>query len=354
MYSALAVGFVATFVATFAIAKLAVAKGYIDTPKGHKSHVATAAPIGGLAIFVVVLFGTLATQPSGEDLYFLAAIALLVGAGAVDEYFELGVLPRVIVEFFASFIMAFGAGIVLTHFGNLFGFGVVYLAFPVGLLFTAIAVFGTINAWNMIDGIDGLAATMALLSIGSFLVVTVGHESLPVAVYLIFGGLFAFLLFNFSNGSGLLPKVFLGDAGSKLIGFCLVWFMIRDTQGEGLDFKPATALFVMGLPIMDMTTTVLNRLQRRESPFSPDQSHLHHVLIARGLSRIQTYWFVVAIALSLHILGICLHWFQTEGFIQFGLYALFFVIYHLLVSSAKKGINFVTEATVGAKNANYS
>ena len=269
-------------------------------------------------------------------------------AGALDEHFELGVLPRILIEFFASFIMAFGAGIVLSHFGNLFGFGVVYLAFPVGLLFTAIAVFGTINAWNMIDGIDGLAATMAILSISSFLLVTVGHEDLPVAVYLIYGGLFAFLCFNFSNGNGVLPKVFLGDAGSKLIGFCLVWFMIRDTQGEGLDFKPATALFVMGLPIMDMTTTVLHRLQRRQSPFSPDRTHLHHVLMAEGVSRLHVYWIIVTIALSLHVVGVLLHFCQVAGYLQFAVYIVFFVIYHVVLSGRKKRMSEGDELTLGA------
>lgn len=333
---AISAGFIATFMVIFAVAKVALANGYVDTPGGHKSHDVTAAPIGGLAIFAVVLVGTMIAKPVSDDYYFLLAVAILVVAGAVDEWLELPVLFRVVIEFFASFIMAFGAGIVLTHFGNLLGYGTVYLAFPVGLLFTAIAVFGTINAWNMIDGIDGLAATMALLSLSSFLLVTVGHETLPIAVYLVYGGLFAFLCFNFASGSGLLPKVFLGDAGSKLIGFCLVWFMIRDTQGEGLDFKPATALFVMGLPIMDMTTTVLNRVARRQSPFAPDRTHLHHLLMACGLTRWQVYFTVVLLALLLHIIGLLLHFNQVAGYVQFAIYIGFFVIYHVVVTLAKR------------------
>ncbi len=327
--------FVATFIVLFLIAKIALRAGFVDVPRGHKSHSFAVPPVGGIALFLVIVAGSLLTQFTAEDIYFLVAIAVLVVVGVVDDQLDISVGSRVISEILASFIMAFGAGIALTHFGNLLGFGIIYLPWSIGLLFTVIAVFGTINAWNMIDGIDGLAGTMALLSVISFLAVTVDRESLPATVYLLLGGLVAFLFFNFSTGKWY-PKVFLGDAGSKLIGFSLVWFMIRDTQGEGLEFKPATALFVMGLPIMDMTSTVLSRVRRRKSPFSPDRTHIHHVMLALGLSKLKTLFAVVCLAIVLNALGILLHRFQVVGYIQFAIYSSFFVIYHVILSSQKK------------------
>lgn len=332
------IGFISSFLVLWALAVLCVKIGYTDKPSGHKTHSVPVPPIGGIAIFVVMLVGSIFAGLHAEDYYFFVALGLLAVIGAVDEKLQISVSVRIVIEVIASLLMAFGAGITLTHFGNLLGFGIIYLPWFVGLTFTIIAVFGTINAWNMIDGIDGLAASMALMSMISFLIVTIGHETLPVAVLLLFGGLVAFLFFNFSDGK-LLPKIFLGDAGSKLIGFSLVWYMIRDTQGAGLEFKPATALFVMGLPIMDMTSTVLSRVRKRKSPFSPDRSHFHHVLQALGLSVKSSYYTIVMIAACLHIVGIALHKLQTAAYIQFAIYFGIFVVYHLVLDSIRSRRN---------------
>lgn len=343
------VGFICSFFVLWVLAFVSVKIGYTDKPVGHKTHSSPVPPVGGLAIFIVMLLGSFVNGISTEDIYFLAALAILAGIGAVDEKIHVRISLRIVFEVIASLLMAFGAGIALTHFGNLLGFGIIYLPWFIGLLCTIVAVFGTINAWNMIDGIDGLAASMALMSMISFLIVTVGHETLPVAVFLLFGGLFAFLCFNFSNGRPL-PKIFLGDAGSKLIGFSLVWFMIRDTQGEGLEFKPATALFVMGLPIMDMTSTVLGRIRKRKSPFAADRSHLHHVFQAYGFDRKQTYYFIVLLAAALHGLGIALHKLQVVGYMQFVLYFSIFVIYHIVLEKSRsiKGLHHRTDDFQGA------
>lgn len=332
------IGFISSFCVLWLTAMLAVQIGYVDKPVGHKTHSFAVPPIGGVALYLVMLAGTVVAGFHEEDPYFLAALGLLAIVGAVDEYRHIAVRVRIVIEVMASLLMAFGAGIALTHFGNLLGFGTIYLPWFIGLACTIVAVFGTINAWNMIDGIDGLAASMAIMSMASFLVVTAGHETLPAAVFLLFGGLFAFLLFNFSSGKPL-PKIFLGDAGSKLIGFSLVWFMIRDTQGTGLEFKPATALYVMGLPIMDMTSTVLSRLRQRLSPFAPDRSHLHHVLQAMGYKRADAYLLIVAIAACMHIVGIILHLSQVAGYIQFAIYFGSFIVYHVYMDRVRRRLN---------------
>lgn len=341
------ISFISAFLAIYIMAPVALRFGFTDSPGGHKLHNRAVPPIGGLALYAVLAVCTLSMNAVSEDYYFLLATGLLVLVGAVDDKIGLRVRSRILTEICASLIMAYGAGITLTHFGNLLGFGIWYLPWWFGISCTVIAVFGTINAWNMVDGIDGLAATMAIFSLTTLLLITVDHEALPVSAAALLGGLLAFLVFNFSNGK-YLPKVFLGDAGSKLIGFSLVWFMIRDTQGEGLEFKPATALYVMGLPIMDMTSTVLSRIKRHKSPFSADRTHLHHVCMSLGLSRYQSYLAIITLALVLHAIGLVLHRFQVVGYIQFGLYGLLFGFYHIGLSRIKKALERSGQLSFGS------
>ena len=157
-------GFVFSFVALWALARISIRFGYTDNPIGHKTHTFPVAPVGGLSIFIVMFTGSLLSGISTEDIYFLGALVILAAVGAIDEKMHIPVGIRVVFEVIASLLMAFGAGIALTHFGNLLGFGIIYLPWFVGLACTVVAVFGTINAWNMIDGIDGLAGSIALLA----------------------------------------------------------------------------------------------------------------------------------------------------------------------------------------------
>ncbi len=281
-----------TFIFTALLIKflkpLAYRFGLIDEPGGRKQYDKATPLVGGVALFFTVTVTSLIWGKVGAELYyFLSAAALMVFTGAYDDRFGLGVRVRLLAEVIAACLMIFGAGVVLTDLGNLLGFGNIHMPMFIAVPFTIVAVFGTINCLNMIDGIDGLAAGLCLLSMCTFVILLGDTGSSLVPIISIIAGLGAFLAFNLQLYSGF-KKIFLGDAGSMLLGFTLVWLLIRSSQDypplRPAFTEPATALFVLGLPLMDMVATTARRAIKGRNPFKPDRTHVHHLLLDFGFS----------------------------------------------------------------------
>lgn len=158
--------------------------------------------------------------------------------------------------------------IMITHLGTAFGFEVSlgWFALP----FTIFAVVGFTNALNLIDGLDGLAATISLIILSTFFVV--GYEHDDFFIMLLSGsfmaGVLAFLLFNWHPAS-----IFMGDSGSLTLGFVISILAI-----QSLDYIPAVSiLFAAALPIMDTVIVMTRRKLRGRSMFSADRCHIHHL-----------------------------------------------------------------------------
>lgn len=311
--------------------------GLIDKPGGRKMHEKDTPMIGGLALFFVVAVASLTWGRLGEELYyFLVSAGLLVFTGAYDDRFGLGVRIRLVMEVIAASMMIFGAGVVLTDLGNLFGFGSIKMPMEVAVPFTIVATFGTINCLNMIDGLDGLASGLCLLSMCCFLVLIGNTGSSLVPIISIIAGLSAFMMFNLQMYPGL-KKVFLGDAGSMLLGFTLVWLLIRSSQDYTLRpafFEPATALFVLGLPLIDMVTTTVRRALRGKNPFRPDRSHAHHVLLHAGFSPRESLLMLLAIQFIINMVGVVLDLFDVVAWLQFLIFVGIFLLYFEAVQHA--------------------
>ena len=195
----------------------------VDKPNQRKHHSGEIPLIGGIAIWlgmlVCLVFLSDINLTTG---YFILASGILVLVGAVDDRYRLNIWLRIFVEVVAASIMIFCADLWVGNLGNLLALGEVHLPFWFAYLFTVIAVFGIINAINMIDGIDGLAATTSLGILVILQLLTENSPTLSKVGPFMTGGLLAFLAFNLSLYRRL-PKIFLGDAGSKLIGLTLVW-----------------------------------------------------------------------------------------------------------------------------------
>ena len=163
---------------------------------------------------------------------------------------------------------------------------------------------GLSNAYNMIDGIDGLAAaTIALpLLVLYALALQAGH---PMADFLLLMlvPLAVFLLFNLGPNNRLLPKIFLGDGGSVTLGFLVTASLVYFSQGEQALIQPVTALWLVTLPLMDMLATMLRRARRGRKLMEADRSHLHHTLMDMGLSPRQTLVVLVSYATVCALLG---------------------------------------------------
>jgi UDP-GlcNAc:undecaprenyl-phosphate GlcNAc-1-phosphate transferase len=243
----------------------------------RKTHHRATPLIGGIAIFIGVVACSLLYLPSDQSLlYGLLGAALLVVVGVLDDRLAISHHLRFPVQIAAALVLVLGTGAQLQTLGNLLGFGEILLG-PLAIPFTVFAIVGLINAFNMIDGIDGLAAGLALIALTAPLVVTPqGAGTMQPLLLSVIAATLPFLARNlqvFPRGR----KVFLGDAGSMLLGYIVAWALIDASQHQHA-IDPVTALWIAALPLVDTFSAIGRRLLRRQSPFAADHGHLHHTL----------------------------------------------------------------------------
>jgi UDP-GlcNAc:undecaprenyl-phosphate GlcNAc-1-phosphate transferase len=304
--------------------------GVVDEPGGRKQHHGTVPLVGGLGMFGGLVAAALVALAMGDfssqHAAFLAAAVLLVATGFADDRSELSARRRFMLQALAALIMVYGAGIRLDNFGDLFGFGDVTtgrFAAPI----TVFAVLGVINAMNMIDGVDGLAGGVALIALlafasfaaaGGFLGETL---LLPLACVII-----GFMMFNLRTPWRSRASVFMGDAGSVLLGFALAWHAVDLAQGRQA-MTPITAVWILAVPLMDTTALMIRRVMKGRSPFSADREHLHHILQRAGFTPEQTVWTVYALTLAGALVGVSGFWAGVPEHVMFYAFIALFGVY---------------------------
>ena len=337
-----ALGF--TLVMIVVLSKVAPRLGLMDTPSDRKRH-ATATPmVGGLAIMATLCIGALLWGESNgfliavrdqEALWVLLGCAIfLVLTGALDDRFHLGVFARVGSELLVALIVIETLNLRVSQLGDLLSTGNINLSDFFAYPFTIVAIFGIINAFNMLDGIDGLLATLVIATLVTFHLFT---ELPPGLVTLFIGSsLVAFLVSNLKL-TPFMPKTFLGDAGSRLLGFIVVCLLLGAASaqvGHSKIVQPATALFLVALPLFDMVFTTLRRILRKGSPFAADRGHIHHLMQDLGFSDRRALVLIVAMSISLNFLGLMLHRSIVAEYHQFAIFCGCFTLYCLLTSQA--------------------
>ena len=286
------------------LARLAPVLRLLDLPAGRKAHDRAVPLVGGLAIFLALLVAAtlLGIAPGGG--HFLLALSIVIAAGSWDDVAEISPRLKFAIQIVACAIMIWGAGIELRSVGDLLGWrpiGLSVLAIPL----TIFAIVGVVNAVNMMDGLDGLGGTVALVAFAWYAAVAAG-SGLPTqfATALIFCGAIAgFLVFNLRLPWQPRARVFLGDAGSLMIGFALGWFAIDLTQGAGRTFPPIAALWVLLLPLADCVSVMARRVRARGSPFVGDAHHIHHYLLRRGLGPGRVLAILVSLSTAFGAVG---------------------------------------------------
>ena len=337
-------GFFTTLIAIVALAPLARSVGLVDVPTERKQHQSAVPLIGGLAIFIAFLAGALlwgstdavAIQIKGQNALgvLLGCSAFLVVTGVLDDRFHLGVVMRITSEILVALTIIELLDLRLTWLGDLAGTGEIRMPPSISYVFTVVAMFGLMNAFNMLDGIDGLLASLVITTIAGFHLFTATKPGLMSLFTL--ASLSAFLISNLKL-SPVIPKSFLGDAGSKLLGFVVVCLLLGAASGQvgGQKLiKPATALYLVAVPLFDMVYTTLRRIIRKGSPFVADRSHIHHLFLDLGFSHRRTVVMIVTINLATTGLGLLLHRLSAPEYYQFGIFIGMFLLYCLLVSQA--------------------
>jgi UDP-GlcNAc:undecaprenyl-phosphate GlcNAc-1-phosphate transferase len=284
--------------------RIAHALGLVDHPGGRKDHAGTTPLVGGIAVFLALLPAVFATGLGAHAAALLVALAIMLVTGAADDIHDLKPLPKFAAQIAACLVMIYAGGVELRSMGNLAGWGVIGLS-VFALPMTVFAAVGVINAINMMDGMDGVAGSIALVAFGWYCAVAAlqGLDVLQAVALMFCSGLAGFLAFNLRFPWQPRARIFLGDAGSMVLGFALAWFAIALTQGPGRSFPPICALWVVLLPLADCVSLMSRRLRAGKSPFIADREHLHHYLAARGLGHGQALALMLGLSLVFGAVG---------------------------------------------------
>lgn len=305
----------------------------LDRPGGRKTHVGAVPAVGGLGILAAFSLA-LSLNDNLISAYgaLLATMAFLTLVGSIDDAIDLGPLKKAGFEVIAGAVLIVAGGLQIEYLGDFAPFG--HIGTPaVSIVLTVVVVIGIINAVNMIDGIDGLAggivaAALFWLAIGAYLS---GANGLATAALVLLMGVLGFLVFNFRGPWRRQAAVFLGDAGSMMLGFALVWFSLELTQGEIRQISAPGCALTLAVPALDTISLFFRRLAAGRSPFAADREHLHYLLGNAGLSTAVTAGLLISISMVLGGFGVIGSYFRIPDPCFVAVFALAAVAHSLAV-----------------------
>jgi UDP-N-acetylmuramyl pentapeptide phosphotransferase/UDP-N-acetylglucosamine-1-phosphate transferase len=282
------VSFIISFLAIPVVMQIAEQKKLFDVPDERKVHTHTVTSLGGVGIFGGFLLAALLSIQgylNPEFQYFFAAALVIFFLGLKDDLVVLSASKKFIGQVVAASIIIHLGGIRLDSMHGLFGFDQLPEAFALALTYLTIIV--VINSFNLIDGIDGLAAslgTMTMLIFGTYFYM-VGFQAYALLAYSLGGSLIAFLIFNHHPA-----KIFMGDSGSLMIGLVNSILVIKFINVASdpaialpIDSTAAIGFSILIVPLLDTLRVFAIRIFKGCSPFTPDRNHIHHLLMNWGL-----------------------------------------------------------------------
>lgn len=262
-------------------------KKLMDEPNQRSSHQKKTPSLGGIAFFIVITLGILIVNPIDTDgiaLSLLVAVIILFLVGLKDDLVVLSPISKLLTQFFAIILILSNPNF---QFTELHGFlGLSELPIQITISLSALLMVYIINAYNLIDGIDGLAASIGIIAFSVFgLIFYLLDEQFYFGISLVLiGTLVGFLRFNLSSKQ----KIFMGDTGSLVIGFLIAVFTIRLICIEPMTLKrlpfqienlPILILAILIVPLFDTARVFTIRVFNKKGPFTPDRNHIHHILI---------------------------------------------------------------------------
>jgi UDP-N-acetylmuramyl pentapeptide phosphotransferase/UDP-N-acetylglucosamine-1-phosphate transferase len=265
-------------------------KGLFDKPDHRKLHVNKVPRLGGLAIIagfsIAVSIWGIPTEIASRLQYLQAALIVLFFSGLKDDILVLTPIKKLMSQLLAAALVVVGEDIRITSFYGLFG--VTELNIWVSYILSVFTIVVITNAFNLIDGIDGLAGGLGVIISITFglwfnLIDQVGWSIISFSLA---GALIGFLVFNFNPA-----KIFMGDAGSLCTGFLLSIMAVQFIEFNRPEVQnyykittaPVIAIAILVIPLFDTFRVFTIRLLKKKSPFSADRNHLHHMLLKTGL-----------------------------------------------------------------------
>tara|TARA_B100000131_G_C18102783_1_gene606659 strand:- start:383 stop:1456 length:1074 start_codon:yes stop_codon:yes gene_type:complete len=249
----------------------------------RKGHIGAIPLVGGIGLFVSLNYGALVFGVNTFYFYLLWSLLPIMIIGVFDGIQGTKIKPvtRILAQIVSSWIVIIATDIYITDLGDILGIGNLYIG-KVGIPFTIFSVVGICNAFNMLDGKDGLLGSVSVIIMLSIFVLLYFNGVLHQWPLIVLLSLFVFLFFNLSL-FGQNRKIFLGDHGSTGLGHITAWSLVYLSQ-ETIYLTPASALWFVMLPLTDAILTFLRRLKSSKSVFEGDRLHFHHKLEDRGYS----------------------------------------------------------------------
>jgi UDP-N-acetylmuramyl pentapeptide phosphotransferase/UDP-N-acetylglucosamine-1-phosphate transferase len=293
------------------IIRIANNKQLFDSPDNdRKLHLSNTPNLGGVSIFLSVILAYLCWNFAFEEdvkvHFIIAALIILFFTGIRDDLNAMRATQKLLLQILAASVIIFGAELRVTHFFGILGFHDIPYWFSI--CFTYFLIIVIINAVNLIDGIDGLAAGLSAIISTTFGVwfYLIGLSTLCFISFLHAAALIAFLRFNFSNNPKL--KIFMGDSGSMVVGGILSVCTLRflETCWSNpiyfLEAGPGIAVAILIIPLFDTLRVFVIRILQGHSPFRADRNHLHHLLLNLGLTHRSSSFIMYGINI-IYIIG---------------------------------------------------
>ena len=296
------------------LAPAAQKAGLVDEPSSRKHHKNSVPLVGGLSIFIAFSLSLLLFDISLQGyriLMFSAGIIMV--AGVLDDYLDVPATAKLFVQLIIAIALTVGGGTQVVDLGNILNDQTVKIGGSISIIFSVVAIVGLINAFNLLDGLDGLTGVVASLSLGSLLILYFAASHSYVAEDVIFVLLFLFcvapfIAFNLEWVVGRSRQVFLGDAGSMLLGLVSVYFLIEWSQRyhlpEEIILSATAAPWLVAMPLMDMVRVMLTRIYSRKPLWQPRRDHVHHVLLDIGLEKHTVLFILGLVQLLFCLVGI--------------------------------------------------
>jgi len=316
--------------------ELAKSKQLVDVPDARKIHKDPVPRFGGIGIFSGFLFSLLLSTSINNSFlefqYLVAAFLIVFFLGVGDDIMILSPLKKFIGQLAASFILIVKGHLLIN---NLHGFlGIYEVPILISYILTYFTIVVIVNAINLIDGVDGLAGSLSLISTLLFGCWFYINNDLAYALiaFTLAGSIVAFLYYNFHPA-----KIFMGDAGSLMLGLINAVLVIRFINAAptaatfAANASPAVGFGLLMIPLMDTLRVFCIRLYQKKSPFFPDRNHIHHLFLDKGFSSRATTLILASLSLIFSVLSFACSSFNATVLILLQAVTFFSVVYLLSV-----------------------
>ncbi|KAA6447933.1 MraY family glycosyltransferase [Bacillus atrophaeus] len=313
------------------VKKLAIKIGAVDQPSNRKVHDKIMPRMGGLAIFIGVIAGVAAAGIYNETRMTAITVGafMIVILGIIDDKYQLSAKIKFLIQIIVA-IMIVSTGLKMEFFSVPFlaeRFELGWMAYPL----TVFWIVGITNAMNLIDGLDGLAAGLSVIGLSTIAVMALsGGKILILSLSLVvIASTLGFLFYNFHPA-----KIFMGDTGSLFLGYVISILSLLGLYKSVTLFSIVIPIIILGVPIFDTTFAIIRRILNKQPISAPDKSHIHHRLMAFGLSHRMAVIIIYLIGFIFSISAILL----TSATIWLSLFIIFTLIVFMQIIAEVTGL----------------